>query len=258
MCPIYANANMGIIGNQTFWIKSTASTNQALLDLLGKGEPEEGTLIAALKQTSGRGLGTNTWESEDYKNLTFSFVLYPEFLPAENQFELNKVITLGISDFVKNQLPGEKVYIKWPNDIYVGDKKICGMLIQNSLSGGVLNYLIAGIGLNVNQTVFSKEIPNPVSLKLFLNKDLDLKKSLEELCECLNTRYLQLKNNLSEKISRDYQNRLLGWKEWRNYLANDKPLRAKITGVNAFGQLELITSDEKQVVCNLKEIRFLF
>lgn len=132
------------------------------------------------------------------------------------------------------------------------------MLIQNSLSGGVLNYLIAGIGLNVNQTVFSKEIPNPVSLKLFLNKDLDLKKSLEELCECLNTRYLQLKNNLSEKISRDYQNRLLGWKEWRNYLANDKPLRAKITGVNAFGQLELITSDEKQVVCNLKEIRFLF
>ena len=131
--------------------------------LIKNTEVAEGTVVLAKEQTSGRGQVNNTWESSYGDNLLMSIVLYPEFLHAGNQFLLSKFVSLAIVDFLSYYL--ENVTIKWPNDIYVGNKKIAGVLIENSLRGAFISSSVVGIGLNVNQTEFSSSIPNPTSLK---------------------------------------------------------------------------------------------
>jgi len=224
--------------------------------MLSKDRPEEGLVIITDHQTKGKGTDTNTWESEKGKNLTFSLILYPAF-GADQQFILNKAISLGIYDFLVDELPGKKISIKWPNDIYIGDKKACGILIQNSVMGNKLDYVVVGIGLNVNQTHFISDAPNPVSMKITTGKEYNLDEILQKLLHSIFNRYAKVKPETSKRIENEYQKALYRLNEWHNYLVKGLKINARITGTNGYGQLLLETETEKILICDLKEVKFL-
>lgn len=233
------------------------STNTYAITMLAQNRPEEGSVVVTDFQTNGKGTEANTWESEKGKNLTFSLILYPTFA-ADQQFVLNKAISLGINDFLKSELHYYSITIKWPNDIYINDKKVCGILIQNSVLGNKLDYVIVGIGLNVNQTHFISNAPNPVSMKMTSGLEYNLEQMLYKLLQSISKRYDQVKAGKIKKIEFDYLNVLYRLMEWHDYFIKGIVIRAKITGTNDYGQLLLETESEKVVVCDHKEIKFIF
>lgn len=174
-------------------IDETDSTNNLLSHRCQVEKVPEFTTIWAEKQTSGKGQRGNAWESESGKNLTFSIVLYPASINARKQFILSMMISLAIHDVLS--LYTNDISIKWPNDIYWKDKKICGILIENELQGSEISQSVIGIGININQTAFRSLAPNPVSLKLITAQDYDREMLLQQI---LNTIYLYY-----EEIKRD-------------------------------------------------------
>ena len=161
-------------------IDETDSTNRWL-----KENGEGNMVVVTDYQTAGKGCGTNSWESERGKNLTFSMLIHPTDIPASQQFRITEVVSVALCE-VLEQYIGD-VSIKWPNDIYMGDKKICGVLIENRLQGNVIVDSIIGIGLNVNQTEFVSDAPNPVSLRQLLGREIDREALLHDFLETLET-----------------------------------------------------------------------
>ncbi len=148
------------------WFKSIDSTNlQAHREL---PHAEEGTVWVADFQTAGRGQRGNSWESSKGENLLFTILLRPDFVPVADQFSISQITALAIVKYLESK--GLQPKIKWPNDIYINDKKICGILIEHTLSGANLSASILGIGININQMVFESDAPNPTSLLLELQQ----------------------------------------------------------------------------------------
>ena len=239
---------------------SLESTNQycELLDLSKVGEF---TVVCAREQTAGIGQRGNHWHSAPGENLTFSLVLKPDFLSVENQYLLTKAVSLGIVDWLDSCLPeGCRTSIKWPNDIYVGDRKICGVLISNRVQGNRLSATIVGVGLNINQTDFPDWIPNPISMKLVTGKQTPLEGALTGVAGAIAERYKQLHGALPDntgELDKAYLSRLLNLGRESTYLYHDKIIRAVITGVNRFGHLELLTAEGNTLVCQLKELKYV-
>jgi BirA family transcriptional regulator, biotin operon repressor / biotin---[acetyl-CoA-carboxylase] ligase len=237
-------------------LETVTSTQSYLSNLLSQKKLTEGTLVIANEQTQGRGMARNTWLSDYGENLLFSFVWYPDFLPVVRQFEMSKAISLAIYDFVKFVFIDQAISIKWPNDLFIGDKKVAGMLVENSICNNQFVYSLVGIGLNVNQIVFSPELPNPVSIKNLRGTDFDLTECLNSLCGCLDIRYEQLKNKTTQ-IDKDYRDALyrIGVLSGFNY--QGKMIKAKITGVAEYGYLQLENANGRKLECDLKEISFI-
>ena len=247
-----------MIGNKIIELKETTSTNIIAFNLINKEDIDEGTVISAVSQYSGRGTGGNKWESEAGKNLTVSIILKPEFLPLEKQFMLNIIASLAVSDMVSIILQNkEDVKIKWPNDIYVSNKKISGILIENTIVGNTFKYCIIGIGINVNQETFLSDAPNPVSLKNILNKESDLKKTLNLLCSCMNERYVQLINAEYNLLKKDYLFAFYRKNESAKFRFNNNLINAVITGFSDNGRLIIETSEKEILECNFGEIEFV-
>ena len=146
------------------WFKSLDSTNEEARRHIS--DIDNLSVLSALEQTDGRGQRGNTWTSNAGENLMFSIVLKSPVLMAEDNFALNEIAALSVADFLSTY--GIKAEIKWPNDIYVGEKKICGILIENSFRGKTISSSIIGIGLNINQRNFNVNLPNPTSMVLCL------------------------------------------------------------------------------------------
>jgi BirA family biotin operon repressor/biotin-[acetyl-CoA-carboxylase] ligase len=248
---------MAIIGSDIKRLKEVDSTNSYLMDWLSWEKPEEGTVIIAGYQSAGRGTDGSIWESEPGRNLTFSFVLYPSFLAPEAQFYLNKVISLGLIDLVSEVLPErDDIRIKWPNDIYIGNDKVAGTLIQNGVKGSDFEFSVIGIGLNINQVLFSDRTANPVSLQTVSHIAFDLEDLLRRTLSKLEYRYDQLIRGGQKEIDNDYLDRLFRIHQLAGYIYKGKSIQARITGVNRYGQLTLEIPGEKIIECDLKEIRF--
>lgn len=237
-------------------LAETESTNTHAIQLLSQQRPENGCVIITDHQTKGKGQDTNSWESEKGKNLTFSIILYPGFT-ADQQFVFNKAISVGICDFLKTELPDYTVSIKWPNDIYIGDKKACGILIQNSVIGNKLDFMVVGIGLNVNQTVFQSNAPNPVSLQTITGIKYDLDIVREKLLKCIFKRYSQVNPETKQIIENEYHKALFRLMEWHEYLVKSNNVVARITGTNEYGQLLLEAEGGEIMVCDLNEVKFI-
>ena len=172
------------------YIKTTNSTNTLLRELIAKGNPPE--FIYAGYQTDGRGQTGNGWESEEGKNLLCSILLPPK----KNLFELNVAVSVAV-----RRIAGVDFTIKWPNDIYWKDKKVAGILIENAIVGSEVKYSIAGVGLNVNQTEFQSDAPNPISLKQIYGTDF----AVDELMEKM---YAEVQRTLEEDIWAEYKTHL--------------------------------------------------
>ena len=162
---------------QIKWFEELDSTNEELLRHIWTYDNL--SVAAALRQTAGRGQRGNRWLSADGENLTFSILLRPEALPSAEFMSLTYLATLSVKGWLCRQ--GVPAVIKWPNDIYVGKRKICGMLVENRLSGDRIAASVIGIGLNLNQTSFPGELVNAVSLKQLTGLDYPLEETLEAL-----------------------------------------------------------------------------
>ncbi len=248
--------NTLFLGKVVQYYEELPSTNVRALEWLQEERPAEGALVIAAHQTAGRGQLNQSWESQAGANLTFSVLLYPHFLPLQQQFALNQAVTLAVRDAAEVFLPRPS-QIKWPNDIYVRGKKLAGILIQNQLRGQTLDASVVGIGLNVNQIKFSEGIPNPTSLRLECGRALELEPVLHTLLAHLETRYLQLKAGRLNELLLDYYSRLYRFQEEALYRDRQGRLfRGCITGVSPQGKLLIATSEGERAFAN-KEIEFL-
>jgi len=249
--------NTNLIGKVLLRFAELESTQTYAQELLARTVPEEGTLVAASYQRAGKGLLRNRWESEPGKNLLFSLILYPGFLPLGRAFLFSQTMALGVRDWVGLYL-GDRARIKWPNDIYIDEGKVAGMLIQNSLSGSLIQHSVVGIGINVNQTDFPAGLPNPVSMKAAAGRDFDLEECLSGLCQRLEHWYLRLKDGNRELIGEEYLRHLYGLGEWRTFADREgSRFQGRISGVAENGYL-LVDTAEGLRSFEAKELRFVF
>jgi BirA family biotin operon repressor/biotin-[acetyl-CoA-carboxylase] ligase len=245
------------IGRSVVYLPTCHSTNDIAASLIGKPQIFEGTVVVTSNQTAGKGQRGNTWESEPFKNLTFSLILHPNFLKVSQQFNLNIVISLAVYDLLTIYL-GEKVKIKWPNDIYVIDhgfqKKICGILIQNFIKKDSLEHSVAGVGINVNQVTFGEA--KATSLNLISGQQFDLEELLRIFMEKAEKRYLLLKNEEIEPLKSEYFRVLLGFNQTRKFKSGKGEFEGKIIGIDDIGRL-MIESDQEISKFSFKEVEFL-
>lgn len=244
-----------IIGIKIIKLDEIDSTNNYTSKLLANSNVIEGTVVVAKVQSSGRGQLSNQWESEYGKNILASFVFYPKFLPVQQQFLLSKVIALGVRDLLT--LFVDKVKVKWPNDIYIDNKKVAGILIENSIMGHTLESSIAGVGININQTVFLSDAPNPVSLIYSLKKELDCDELLLVLCECIDKWYSLLSQGNVKMINENYHDSLYQRGIVSTYRDKNGEYEGMIEGVNAIGQLQIKPLSAPLKTYHFKEVEFL-
>ncbi len=251
--------NTLFIGKFLIRLPEVDSTNiYAAQLLLSKTKPIDGTVVFTYRQTAGRGQYGSSWESEPDKNVALSLICYPSFLPAVRQFDLNKAVSLAVCDCIA-ALPGvppEDVAIKWPNDLYIKDKKVAGILIQNTISGVGLQSSVIGIGLNVGQQMFQRA-PKATSLTVATGRVYDLDDCLQRLCECLERRYLFLQGGDRVKTDADYLSHLYLYRRESLFrYPGGKRFMGVITGVDETGRL-ILETDEGEQRFGLKEIEFL-
>jgi BirA family transcriptional regulator, biotin operon repressor / biotin---[acetyl-CoA-carboxylase] ligase len=226
-----------IIGSRFIFKENLDSTNTYANRLLKEDLLPEGTVVHTNFQSAGKGQRNHSWESEDGKNLLISVVLYPYKILPEDQFIISMTISLGICDFLGRFL--KECKIKWPNDIYVANDKIAGILIENSISGNLIGSTIAGIGLNINQEEFLSDAPNPVSLRMLTGKTYDTGICLQELVGRLDRRYRQLLSGKLSKIRTEYISSLYQLNEWHNYKTGSGMLYGRIISVTVSGRLQI-------------------
>ena len=216
----------------------------------------EGDVIVAERQSAGRGQRGHKWESRTGENLTLSAVLEPVFLNPSFQFLISEAVALAVCDMLDGYGIGAR--IKWTNDIYVGDKKLAGILIEHKLQGAALARTVVGIGLNVNQMEFSSELPNPISMAQAAGRDFDREKILQDLTRSLMARYTQLREGQGEELQRDYHARLYRLGEEHCYaLPDGSRFRGTIRGVEPTGALRIENEHGEQLSFLFKEVEFL-
>lgn len=219
-------------------------------------ELPEGTVLWTNKQYAGKGMAGTTWNSETGKNLTCSFLLKPSFINPGKQFALNKCIALSICETLRQMAPKQDFLIKWPNDIYFETGKIAGTLIENRILGKTYEICIAGIGININQLVFPKEVPNPVSLASVTGQVYDIKSCLEVLSDRISYFYGMLKAGNTNALDSLYLKHLLGYGRIMIFRKGTKTFSARIAGVSEYGKL-ILNHNKDFVEFEIKEIEFV-
>lgn len=254
--------NTDVDGFEILVFDELQSTNAFLHDRISAGADINDTVVVARYQTAGKGMGDNRWESRAGENLLFSIALNVSFLKAEEQFRISQAVAIAILNVISNKLLNTSnsliVSIKWPNDIYVGQKKLAGMLIQNTISGMMMQTSIIGIGLNVNQMEFSDDVPNPVSLKMLTGNDFSLDLLLKELIVNIKNAVEKLQTEQGkEDIDVIYRRHLFRCGEWADYEIGGEFKTLKINGYDKYGRLCLCDKNGRDFVCDIKEIRFI-
>lgn len=243
-------------GRRRFDLDSVASTNAYLGDLLRRESLPEGALVCTTVQPEGRGQQGTRWLSAPGKNLLASFYFRPDFLPLSEVFRLNEIFSLAVSDTVASFITDE-VQIKWPNDIYVKGEKVAGLLIENTIQGSRIGASILGVGLNVNETMFPAELPNPVSLAVLTRHQHEIESVVIELCNHLEHRYLQLKQGKTESLRQEFIARQYRRGVWALFSDSNGTFRARFKDITPEGRLCLEHEDGSVVKYDLKSIRYV-
>ena len=247
------------------WYDTVDSTNTRLM--ADRQDCNDGTVYAALFQTAGRGQKGNRWESRPGENLTFSILFKPEALPAAEQFLLSQIVALGLVDYLAEN--GVTATIKWPNDIYAGDRKICGTLIEPVLAPGRVSAAVAGIGLNINQIEFDPTLPNPTSLRRETGQEYEIYTELPLLLRHIFERYDRIDSPYARNgFDAQYLEKLYRRGQWHSFEelpASDIPaehrtgrqVKARILGIDPKSRLLLEHADGTLHVYGSKEIKYL-
>ena len=224
------------IGVPFFELIEVGSTNSYAIEMIQANLAEHGTTYFAHSQTAGKGQRGKQWLTEPSTNIIISCVVDTSFLSLNNQFLFSVSVALACKDFL-TQYAGEETVIKWPNDIYWRDRKAAGILIENIVRGQEWQWAVVGIGMNINQTTFSADLKNPVSLKQITGKTFDTVTLAKELCVCLETRYQQLKQGNYQELLQEYNQHLFRRNERVLLRKGNITFEATIKEVNEYGQL---------------------
>ncbi|MCI1681187.1 MAG: biotin--[acetyl-CoA-carboxylase] ligase [Bacteroides sp.] len=240
-------------------LEETDSTSHYLNQLCSEQQHliSEFTTVTAQFQTAGKGQRGNGWESERGKNLLFSFIFYPSFLEAKKQFILSQLISLAIKEELDQWT--DCISIKWPNDIYWKEQKICGILIENELTGHQIDQSIAGIGININQDTFHSDAPNPVSLKQITGKEYDCNLILAGIMKRIKDYYarLQDKDGTTKLIMERYANSLFRKEGFHLYRDKIGEFSARLSRVESDGRFILEDKTGKEREYLFKEVQYM-
>ena len=238
----------------------TDSTNTYLSRYAGDSD-DDLVVVTADYQSKGRGQGTNTWESEDGKNLLFSMLVKPTGVEAEKQFVLSMAEALALKEAIDSVISqscgGEDVRLKWPNDIYWRDYKISGTLIETTLSGKTIKTCIFGTGIDVNQTVFRSEAPNPLSLCSIVGTQIDREALLESIVTCFERYYKMVVDHNYDRIADAYKAALYRRTGMHRYADRNGEFCAEIKDVALNGTLTLHTDTGETRHYAFKEVKFI-
>lgn len=230
------------------------STNDYLRELKAKKDLEDFTVIVSQYQTAGKGQREKKWESNKNENLLFSIYLRPQKIHVSDQFLLTQLISVSIVRYLRAALNISDAMIKWPNDIYVGDKKLAGVLIENAIQGKYIHDTIIGVGMNVNQESFDPLLPNPISLKMILGAKFKPKLLLEDLMPDFVSSYLSLD---IEWLNRNYLKMLKSYGKETNCIIDGRTVKGEIIGIGDLGHLKMIIGGEIMSFMH-GEIEFLY
>lgn len=244
-----------IIGSSVRHFEKVTSTNSVAVDMLRESKPAEGTVITASFQESGRGQAGSSWESEPGSNLLMSVILYPLTVKPVEQFVISQMVSLAVHDLVA--LHTAEARIKWPNDIYVRDDKIAGILIENTIMGDTLGSTVAGIGLNVNQVIFRSGAPNPVSLAHITGSGHDLTDVTGKLTGLLDSRYAMIIRGETAALAKDYHDVLYRSGEWYRYTDSEGEFEGMIERIRPDGMLVVRLRNGKRAEYAFKEIDYI-
>lgn len=238
---------------QRISITETDSTN----DMLQHTEVPDDTCVVAVAdyQTAGRGQAGNRWESEHSKNLLFSMAVRPSPMPVNRQFVLSMAHAIALKEALDKY--GIKVLLKWPNDIYVGNRKLGGTLIELSVAEGGLKKCIFGTGINVNQTVFVGDAPNPVSLKQLLGTDIDRQTLLDDILRAFETCYHRVEEQDYEYIQSRYHASLYRRNGYHPYQDRNGIFEARLIEVAQNGIITLQGRNGQNRQYAFKEVAFV-
>ncbi len=244
------------IGKQIYHYKTLDSTNSKAKEIISNSKPQNGTAILTDFQTAGRGQMNTAWHSEVGKNLLVSIILKPESAPANSQFYLNKVVASSICDCL-NQEYGIPALIKWPNDILVNHKKICGLLLENTIRDQYIHYSILGIGLNVNQEEFPLFTPEATSMSIVTGEAFSVYKILEHIAQSIEKNWQYFFENQRDYIEELYRKHLYGLDQPRDFLVQGKRKTGMIKSVDEWGRIHIHFCNGEQIFQN-KEVAFLY
>jgi BirA family biotin operon repressor/biotin-[acetyl-CoA-carboxylase] ligase len=247
-------ANTLFLGKEVIYVPSCHSTNELAAELLNNPATREGTVVITDFQTNGKGQRGNVWESEAKQNFIMSLILKPTFLRAKDQFALNMISSLAVGQAIDEMADFGNVLVKWPNDVLVNEKKVCGILIENSISGNFIGTSILGFGLNVNQ----KRIDYSRGTSLLIENDVifDLELIFEKLLKKIEENYLTLKSGNLEVIKSNYMAKLFGYNVFRNY-KSEYVFSGRIIDLDINGRL-IIETTRGSKVFDFKEVEFLY
>ena len=248
------------------YIKQTHSTSTLLREQYTDDLPHLYTIRTDF-QTAGRGQAGNSWESEEGKNLLFSSLLRYEGIYAADQWRLSMLVAVACWEVLAKYLPKDWLTIKWPNDIYYGDKKLVGILIENSLSGSMVDYTIVGIGMNVNQTEWLSNAPNPMSMKQITGQDYPVEQLLSDWFSAMKS----WETRTTEEIKDAYMQHLYRRQGWHLYVEREVSIMptaiatdteegmfcAELVGITEQGELQLRTENNEEKTYHFKQIRFV-
>lgn len=225
------------IGDVIIDLTEIDSTNNYAMRLINEGMAEHGVVVRADFQTAGKGQLGNKWQAEESKNLLMSVILDTREFQIENQFYLNAAACLSVADTLMHTYNVRDVSIKWPNDIYAGNRKLAGILIENNIRGNSWSNAIIGIGLNVNQTQFS-DLNRATSLALEIDKPVKVSLILKQVLKAFNQYYVLLSTN-QESVLQAFNKLLLGVDTLISYTKNYELQQGYLLGVDSYGLLEI-------------------
>ena len=224
------------IGNTFTILESVDSTNNYAMAKVHAGLAKHGNAYFTGHQTAGKGQRGKHWASSKGENIALSCILQPFMLSLENHFQLSMAVALACYDLINHYTMSE-TSIKWPNDIYWRDRKAGGILIENNIQGEQWIFAVAGIGLNINQTLFPEELRNPVSLKQITGRTFDIVEMAKELCNHLQKRFETLSSKSMPKLLSDYNSILYKKGQIVRLAYKNAICETVIKGVNEEGQL---------------------
>lgn len=238
-------------------VEEISSTNAHLFSLLNAENALNISIVTAEFQTAGKGQQGNSWHSARGENLLFSHVVFPQQLAAVEQFVISQIVALALCKTLQSF--GIESCIKWANDIYVGNKKIAGVLIENQLSGNLVKTCIVGIGLNVNQMEFPHGLPNPISMAQCVQKNFDRNEVLELYLQNFESAFSDFENqNISRNaIANDYKRNLFRFQIPARFSDSAGEFEGVITDVKNDGKLVVQGTNGRNQEYHFKEIAFL-
>lgn len=232
------------------------STHTMLQEMANRGDMVCGKVLSADFQTKGRGQGSNIWHSKAGHNIMMSFCWCPVALSASRQFGISVAVSVAIAKILRHhQIPDIK--IKWPNDIWSGERKLAGMLVSNTVSGSTITQSIVSVGLNVNESDFPVELPNPVSMRMLTGIEYDRTLLMRQVLDLIGEYLGLIEKGKTDVLNNEFQSLLLGLGQKRVFSISGMKAVCEVRGVDEFGRLLLKHADDMIGAYDLAEIKML-